>query len=47
LSNRIVRLHIEGTTDRPAIRVNAAKLLSENAVRFFVGQYVPLSGVSK
>lgn len=43
LSNRVVRLHIEGTTDRPSVRVNAANLLSENAVRFFVGQYVPLS----
>ena len=47
LSNRIVRLHVEGTTDRPAVRVNTSKLLTENAVRFFVGQYVPLSGVSK
>ena len=47
LSNRVVRLHIEGTTDRPSVRVNAANLLSENAVRFFVGQYVPLSSTSK
>ena len=47
LSNRVVRLHIEGTTDRPSVRVNAANLLSENAVRFFVGQYVPLSAPGK
>ena len=47
LSNRIVRLRVEGTTDRPNVRVNAANLLSENAVRFFVGQYVPLSSPTK
>ena len=42
LSNRVVRLTIGGTTSRPAVAVNAAALLSENAVRFFVGQYVPV-----
>ncbi len=42
LSNRVVRLSIGGTTSRPAVSVNAAGLLSENAVRFFVGQYVPV-----
>jgi len=47
LSNRIVRVHIDGTTDRPTTRVNPTALLSENAVRFFVGQYVPLANPSK
>jgi len=42
LSNRVVRLTVGGTTARPAVQLNAAGLLSENAVRFFVGQYVPL-----
>lgn len=42
-SNRIVRLRITGNTGYPVVRVNAANLLTENAVRFFVGQYVPLS----
>ena len=42
LSNRVVRLSIGGTTSRPAVAVNAAGLLTENAVRFFVGQYVPI-----
>ena len=42
LSNRVVRLTIGGTTSRPAVQLNAAGLLSENAVRFFVGQYVPV-----
>ncbi len=47
LSNRIVRVHVDGTTDRPTTRVNPTALLSENAVRFFVGQYVPLANPSK
>ena len=47
LSNRIVRIHIDGTTDRPTTRVNPTALLSENAVRFFVGQYVPLASPAK
>ncbi len=42
LSNRVVRLSVGGTTSRPAVSLNAAGLLTENAVRFFVGQYVPL-----
>ncbi len=42
LSNRVVRLTIGGSTSRPAVQLNAAGLLSENAVRFFVGQYVPV-----
>jgi len=45
LSNRVVRLSVGGTTSRPAVSLNAAGLLTENAVRFFVGQYVPLPPV--
>ena len=41
LSNRVVRLTVGGTVARPVYAVNAARLLTENAVRFFVGQYVP------
>ena len=41
LSNRVVRITVGGTTARPAYSLNAARLLTENAVRFFVGQYVP------
>ncbi len=41
LSNRIVRVRVGGTVANPAYQVDAARLLSENAVRFFVGQYVP------
>jgi hypothetical protein len=43
LSNRVVPLTIGGTTSRPVVSVNAAKLLSQNAVRFFVNQYNPIS----
>ncbi|OWK34775.1 hypothetical protein FRUB_09617 [Fimbriiglobus ruber] len=42
LSNRVVRLQIGGTTKDPTVRINPARLLGENAVRFFVGQFVPL-----
>lgn len=38
LSNRTIRLHVGGTVRAPAIQVNPAALLSESAVRFFVGQ---------
>ncbi len=43
LSNRVIRLKIGGTTGDPKVSVNAAGLFTENAVRFFAGQYVPLS----
>ena len=43
LSNRVIRLKIGGTTRDPKVSVNAAGLFTENAVRFFAGQYVPLS----
>ena len=39
LSNRIIRVRVGGTADRPTYSVNAARLLSENAVRYFTGQY--------
>ncbi len=42
ISNRVIRLKITGTVNRPNASLNAAGLLTENAVRFFVGQYAPL-----
>ena len=41
ISNRVIRLKLTGTVNRPNASVNAAGLLTENAVRFFVGQYAP------
>ena len=40
LSNRTVRLTITGTVKTPIVQVNTAALLTETAVRFFLGQYV-------
>lgn len=40
LSNRTIRLTISGTTQNPTVRVNAAALLTEEAVRFFLARYV-------
>ena len=47
LSNRVVRLRVAGTTTQPVVRVNAVGLLSENAVRFFIGQYVPFQSAAQ
>ena len=41
LSNRTVRLNVTGTTDQPVVRVNTSALLAEEAVRFFLGRYLP------
>ncbi|MFO0850532.1 MAG: AsmA-like C-terminal region-containing protein [Gemmataceae bacterium] len=41
LSNRTVRLRVTGTVDRPAVQVNTAALLAEEAVRYFFGPYLP------
>jgi hypothetical protein len=47
LSNRTVRLTVTGTVKSPQPRVNTAALLSEEAVRFLIGRYVPgLAGAS-
>jgi translocation and assembly module TamB len=40
LSNRTIRLTITGTASNPAVQVNTAALLSEEAVRFFLSRYV-------
>jgi translocation and assembly module TamB len=40
LSNRTVRLTINGTTNNPIVRVNVGALLSEEAVRFLLNRYV-------
>jgi len=40
LSNRTIRLTINGTVDNPIVRVNAGALLAEEAVRFFLSRYV-------
>ena len=39
-SNRTIRLTINGTVSSPVVRVNAAALLGEEAVRFFLTRYV-------
>jgi hypothetical protein len=40
LSNRMVRLRITGTLKSPEVQINKAALLTDTAVRFFLGQYV-------
>jgi hypothetical protein len=47
ISNRVVRLRIGGTISKPSAQLNAVGLLTENAVRFFAGQYVPLPAATK
>lgn len=47
LSNRTVRLTISGTASNPVVRLNTAALLSEEAVRFFLTQYVVPTEVSE
>ncbi len=47
LSNRTVRLTISGTATNPVVRLNTAALLSEEAVRFFLTQYVLPAEVSE
>ena len=39
LANRIIRVRVTGTTKSPTYSVNAARLLSENAARYFAGQF--------
>jgi translocation and assembly module TamB len=46
LSNRTVRLTVGGTISAPSIQVNAGRLLTESAVRFFLNQSpVPIPSV--
>ena len=47
LSNRVVRVAVGGTTRSPSYSVNAARLLTENAVRFFATQYAPGLGAEQ
>ena len=44
LSNRTVKLSITGTAAAPVVRVNAAALLRDEAVRFFLTRYVLPAG---
>jgi uncharacterized protein involved in outer membrane biogenesis len=46
LSNRTIRLTITGTTKDPAVHVNTSALLTEEAVRFFLGRYVLPAGAA-
>jgi len=39
LSNRVVRLTVGGTFDRPSVQVNTLALLSDEAIRFFLNRY--------
>jgi hypothetical protein len=46
LSNRTIRLTVGGTISAPSIQVNATRLLTESAVRFFLNQSpVPIPSV--
>lgn len=46
LSNRTIRLTVGGTISAPSIQVNATRLLTESAVRFFLNQAaVPIPSV--
>ena len=46
LSNRTVRLTVTGSIGAPSIQVNASRLLTESAVRFFLNQApVPIPSV--
>ena len=47
LSNRVVRVAVGGTTTRPSYSVNATRLLTENAVRFFATQYLPTAAIGE
>jgi translocation and assembly module TamB len=40
LSNRTIRLSVSGTVQNPIVRLNAAALLTEEAVRFVLARYV-------
>lgn len=44
LSNRTIRLDVTGPVSSPQVRVNTAALVSEEAVRFLLGRYVPALG---
>ena len=39
LANRVIRVRVGGTASSPTYTVNAARLLSENAIRYFTGQF--------
>jgi hypothetical protein len=41
LSNRTVQGTVTGTIQQPIVRVNLARLLSEEAIRFFLSPYLP------
>lgn len=40
LSNRTIRLTVNGTTSNPIVKVNVGALLRDEAVRFFLSRYV-------
>ena len=40
LSNFVIHLRVTGTVKQPVIRVEPIRLLSEDSVRFFLGQAV-------
>ncbi len=46
LSNRMVRLSVTGTIASPHVQLNKAALLTDTAVRFFLGTYIVPSSVS-
>jgi hypothetical protein len=47
LSNRTIRMTVNGTVDNPIVRVNVGALLTEQAVRFFLTRYVLPAGVAE
>lgn len=43
LSNRTVRVSVTGTTKSPSVQVNAAALLTDQAIRFLLTKYTPFT----
>ncbi|WP_161604704.1 AsmA-like C-terminal region-containing protein [Roseiconus nitratireducens] len=41
LKDRVVRVHVGGTADRPTLRLQPGKQLSQDAVRFFLSSSLP------
>src|SRR5207253_2265004 len=38
LSNRVIHLRITGTVQNPTVRIDTTRLLTDEAIRFFLGQ---------
>src|SRR5262249_18286168 len=43
LSNRLILMKVTGTVDQPSVQVNVAALLTDEAIRYFLGGFNPLA----